>query len=99
MFILFIIYYHINFDLVLICYTDDGSLELGSKTFEFDMDLSYTIVMSKLWNSNIGKVDNAIMAIIFVTFVLCFIGKLCFLQGEHMFWSELQNFNSPKTNY
>ena len=32
MFILFTIYCPINFDSVLVYYTDDGSLELGAKT-------------------------------------------------------------------
>ena len=33
MFILFTIYFRINFDFVVVYYTDDGSLELGSETF------------------------------------------------------------------
>ena len=33
MFILFTIYFRINFDFVLIYYTDGGSLELGSEMF------------------------------------------------------------------
>ena len=32
MFILFTIYFRINIDFVLVYYTDDGSLELGSET-------------------------------------------------------------------
>ena len=32
MFILFIIYFRINFDFVLVYYSEDGSLELGSET-------------------------------------------------------------------
>ena len=32
MFVLFIIYFRINFDFVLVYYTDDGSLELGFET-------------------------------------------------------------------
>ena len=46
MFVLFIIYCRINFDLLLICYTDDESLELGSERSGFVMDLSHTMVMS-----------------------------------------------------
>ena len=33
MFILFIIYFRNNFDIVVAIYTDDGFLELGSETF------------------------------------------------------------------
>ena len=32
MFILFTIYFRINFDFLLVYYIDDGSLELGSET-------------------------------------------------------------------
>ena len=32
MFILLIMYFHINFDFVVVYYTDDGSLELVSET-------------------------------------------------------------------
>ena len=40
MFILFTIYFPINFEFVLIYYTDDGSLELGSETSGFVMFMS-----------------------------------------------------------
>jgi len=33
--ILFIIYFRINFDIVVVNYTDDGFLELGSETSGF----------------------------------------------------------------
>ena len=32
MFILFIVYFRINFDILVANYTDDGSLELGSES-------------------------------------------------------------------
>ena len=42
MLILFIIYFHINFDVVVVDYNDDESLEHGSKR----LGLSYNMEMS-----------------------------------------------------
>ena len=42
MFILFVIYFRINVDIVVANYTDDGSVELGSKR----LNLSYIMELS-----------------------------------------------------
>ena len=72
MLILFIIYFLINFDFVLVYYTDDGSLELGSETSGL-----------VLYNGNvlIGKVNNGAMALL-VVYIQRFITKLRFPQSE-----------------
>ena len=47
MFVLLTIYFRINFDFVLVYYTDDGSLELGSKMS--GIFLQYGNVLIIIW--------------------------------------------------
>ena len=84
MFILFTIYYPINFDFVLVYYTDDGSLELRSETFGLDTYHGNVLIIRNDVIGNVvsGKVNNATMSLILVVFILRSIGKLRFPQSK-----------------
>ena len=89
MFILFTIYYPINFDFVLVYYTDDGSLKLGSETFGLDTYHGNVLIIRNdvigndvIGNVVSGKVNNATMSLILVVFILRSIGKLRFPQSK-----------------
>ena len=88
MFILFFIYFPLNFDFVLLYYTDDGSLELGSETSGFIAYLGNVLILLDM--SYFGKVNNAAMSLILVVLILRFIGKLRFPQSESIFINNFQ---------
>ena len=66
--ILFTIYFRINFNFVLVYYTDDGSLELGFETS--GLVAYHHAYLNSSGNFVIGKVNNAAMSLIIVVFIL-----------------------------
>ena len=73
MFILFIVYFPIICDFVLVYYTDDGSQEIGLETS--GLFTYHNNVLNSSGNFVIGKVNNATVSLILVVFLLRFIGK------------------------
>ena len=79
MFILFIIYFRINFDFLVVYYTVYGCLELGSETSGL---VAYTGNVVYSANVVCGKVSNSTMSLILIVFFLRCVGKLRFPQSE-----------------
>ena len=71
MLIMFFVSSTMNFELVLIYYTDDGSLELGSETSGHVAYFGNILQIREI--SKFAKVNKATMSLTFVVFILRFI--------------------------